>query len=113
MFKHKRFTGQHVAVARGVVVQLSGDSVTLSTDKPLPPQFARHLRGAGGGGGAPGPGDLIAGLHELEGTPAQHSWRLDKDEVASVFVRLRRNLMGKELFSTVLGLYLESWVCVL
>ncbi|CAL8464813.1 g4348 [Coccomyxa elongata] len=89
--------GQHVAVARGVVVQLSGDSVTLSTDKPLPPQFAWHLRGAGGGGGAPGSGDLIGGSHELEGTRAQHSWRLDKDEVASVFVRLRRNLMG--LFS--------------
>ncbi|BDA50404.1 DNA replication ATP-dependent helicase/nuclease DNA2 [Coccomyxa sp. Obi] len=87
--------GQHVAVARGVVVQLSGGSVTLSTDKPLPPQFVRHLRS--GDGAAARPGGLIGGSHGPEGTPLQHSWRLDKDEVASVFVRLRRNLMG--LFS--------------
>ena len=80
-----------MAVARGVIVQLSGDSATLSTDKPLPPAFARHLR-------------LDADAAETiclnrqpdgpEGTPSQPSWRLDKDEVASVSVRLRRNLMG-------------------
>lgn len=83
-----------MAVARGVVLQLSGESLTLSTDKPLPPQFARHLRGDGAGAAA-GPRGLIGRSYAPEETPApEHSWRLDKDEVASVFVRLRRNLMG-------------------
>lgn len=86
-----------------MVLQLSGESLTLSTDKPLPPQFARHLRGDGTDAAA-GPGGLIGRSHAPEGTPApEHSWRLDKDEVASVFVRLRRNLMGGwgTLFSAI------------
>lgn len=78
-----------MAVARGFVVALGGDSLALSTDKPLPPQFGGHLRQGGARGG------LHRQPERAEGT--QLRWRLDKDDVASVFLRLRRNLMGDTL----------------
>ncbi len=81
-----------MAVARGFVVALGGDSITLSTDKPLPPQFGGDLRQGGVPGGRNRRPDTA------EGT--QLPWRLDKDEVASVFLRLRRNLMGDTLSLT-------------
>jgi hypothetical protein len=98
-----------VAVARGVIVQLSGDSATLSTDKWLPPAFARHLRLDAGA-------DWTMSLNRQpdgrEGTPSQPSWRLDRDEVASVSVRLRRNLMGastSRLNPRLLYTYITPW----
>ncbi len=102
-----------MAVARGVIVQLSGDSATLSTDKPLPAAFAAHLRRDAGADGALEQNRQWDGL---EGTPAQPSWRLDKDEVASVFVRLRRNLMGAGIAVILAGngmpFKAKTWACL-
>ncbi len=74
--------------------QMSEEAVTVSLVKRLRQAFCpqqqhnsavRSMEVAGIDGGV------------LKGSVAddqQHSWRLDKDDVASVHVRLRRNLMG-------------------
>ena len=81
-------------MGRGFVKHLSGEKITLTLDKALRRAFgpeAQHSNmsslGEARSSSAP-PGNE-------HGMSRQHSWRLDKDDVASVFVRLRRNLMGE------------------
>ena len=81
-------------MGRGFVAQVSKDGIRVALDKRLRPAFAGHAQRAPSSD-LPGPGSLVrwAGGAPPEDT-ALLSWRLDKDDVASVFVRLRRNLMG-------------------
>ena len=84
-------------MARGIVKQLSEDEVTLALDKRLRQAFRpefQHSATSSVGGGIGGP---TARGHDPDCTNQRQSWRLDKDDVASVFVRLRRNLMGETL----------------
>ena len=81
-------------MGRGFVAQVSKEGIRVALDKRLRPAFAGHAQRAPKGN-LPGPGSLVLGAG---GAPPEEtallSWRLDKDDVASVFVRLRRNLMG-------------------
>lgn len=81
-------------MGRGFVAQVSKEGIRVALDKRLRPAFAGHAQRAPSGD-LPGPGSVVrwAGGRPPEET-ALLSWRLDKDDVASVFVRLRRNLMG-------------------
>ena len=81
-------------MGRGFVAQVSKDGISVILDKRLRPAFAGHAQRAPSSD-LPGPGGVVrwAGGAPPEET-ALLSWRLDKDDVASVFVRLRRNLMG-------------------
>ena len=81
-------------MGRGFVAQVSKDGISVTLDKRLRTAFAGHAQSTHSGD-LPGPGGVVrwAGGAAPEET-ALLSWRLDKDDVASVFVRLRRNLMG-------------------
>lgn len=76
--------------------QLSREGITVTLDKRLRQAFCpqpQHTSAMGSIEAAGSKGGLLEG--GLAGDQ-QHSWRLDKDDVASVFVRLRRNLMGEQ-----------------
>lgn len=93
-------------VARGTVQTTAADALTLLVDKRLPPQYAGHLLSSSQPCSAPSqqPHQAIGVEHlqvqQLSGSCGAAGrqlplrWRLDKDEVASTHVRLRRNLMG-------------------
>ena len=91
--------GRHAGMARGIVKQLSGEEISVTLDKRLRRAFgpepqhsaASSVEDVKGKSTAQAQGEVV------DSTSQRHSWRLDKDEVASVFVRLRRNLMGEGL----------------
>jgi len=66
-----RCAGRHAAVARARVHGFADGAVALALGKALRPGL---LAAAAEGG--------------------QHCWRIDRDEASSIFVRLRRSLMG-------------------
>ena len=68
---HCKIAGKHPCVARGVIADITRDSVTLTTQRRMQ-----------------------AGL--LDG--GEQLWRLDKDEVASNFTRMRKNVLGTFLW---------------
>ena len=81
-------------MGRGFVAQVSKEGIRVTLDKRLRPAFAGHAQRAPSGD-LPGAGGVVQWAGEaLPEDTALLSWRLDKDDVASVFVRLRRNLMG-------------------
>ena len=61
------YAGEQACVSRPIVASISAQSVTLAVEKPL--------RGA-----------MLA---------AEVQWRIDKDEVSSIFTRMRCNLLGE------------------
>ena len=71
LFPHVlHFAGKHPCIARGRVIDKSRDSVSVSVDHPVQ-SFLLH--------------------------DPSNSWRLDKDEISSNFVRMRRNVMREHL----------------
>lgn len=62
----------------------------MVVDKRLRPALGPQAQNSAAGSSAKGTDESMAQVKMSQ----QHSWRLDKDEVASVFVRLRRNIMG-------------------
>ena len=81
-------------MGRGVVAQVSQEGIRVALDKRLRPAFASHAQSVHSSDSL-GPGGFVRWAGgALPGETAVLSWRLDKDDVASVFVRLRRNLMG-------------------
>ena len=64
---HYGNAGKHPCVARGVITDIAGDSVTLTMQRRIQ-----------------------AGLLH----PSDQLWRLDKDEVSSNFTRMRKNVLG-------------------
>ncbi|KAK9857614.1 hypothetical protein WJX84_004993 [Apatococcus fuscideae] len=62
--------GVHATVSRGQVVHMESGTITVSLQRPLRASLRR------------------------QGPQEQSCWRLDKDEAASVFTRLRQNLLG-------------------
>ena len=86
--------GRHTGIGRGFVKHLSEETITLTLDKPLRRAFgpeAQNSNASSLGEARNSSAPPVDG----HGMSQQHSWRLDKDDVASVFVRLRRNLMGE------------------
>ncbi len=81
-------------MARGVVKRLSSEEISVILDKRLRPAHGPQAQNSAAGSSAEGKDESMAqgGRAKMS---QQHSWRLDKDEVASVFVRLRRNIMGE------------------
>ena len=81
-------------MGRGIVGQVSAEGIRVALDKRLRPAFAGHAQSVHSGN-LPGLGGVV---QRAGGAPPEEtallSWRLDKDDVASVFVRLRRSLMG-------------------
>ena len=63
--------GRHAALARGHMHSVAADAVTVALGKPLRPSLLADVR---------------------RGPCA--CWRIDRDEVASISVRLRRSVMG-------------------
>ena len=81
-------------MARGVVKRLSSEEISVILDKRLRPAFGPQAQNSAAGSSAEGKDESMAKGGRVK-MSQPHSWRLDKDEVASVFVRLRRNLMGE------------------
>ena len=73
--------GSHPAIARGTIFSLSADTLTLATKGAISPHLLRQ--GASSQSSPSQQGDL------------RWPWRVDRDEVASVFVRQRRSLLGE------------------
>ena len=68
---HCENVGKHPCVARGMIEDVAGDSMTLTTQRRIQ-----------------------AGLLD----PSDQLWRLDKDEVSSNFTRMRKNVLGTLLW---------------
>ena len=81
-------------MGRGFVKHLTGEEITLTLDKRLRRAFRPEEQHSSASSLGEARSSSAPPIDE-HGTSQQHSWRLDKDDVASVFVRLRRNLMGK------------------
>ena len=81
-------------MARGIVKQLSGAEIMLTLDKRLRRAFGPEAQHSAASSSREGKSSTTAEGSECGITSQRDSWRLDKDDVASVFVRLRRNLMG-------------------
>lgn len=90
-------------MARGIVKQLSGEEITLTLDKPLRRAFSPEVLQSAASSLQGGVSSSTAQGNDCDITSQRHSWRLDKDDVASVFVRLRRNLMGGALIGSRQG----------
>ena len=73
--------GNHSAIARGTIFSISADVLTLATKGAISPHLLRQ--GASSQSVPSQPGEQ------------RWPWRLDRDEVASVFVRIRRSLLGE------------------
>ncbi len=84
-------------MARGIVKQLSSEEITVTLDKCLRRAFGPEPQRSAASSGGDTKSSIAAQGEVLDVMSQRHSWRLDKDEVASVFVRLRRNLMGESL----------------
>lgn len=61
----------------------------MTMDKRLRQAIAGHAANSSAAG------SWVGSMGSAASQLQAHSWRLDKDDVASVFVRLRRNLMGE------------------
>ena len=75
--------------------QLSGEGIIVTLDKRLRQAFCPQSQHSSAVGSMEAAGSKGGLLEDGLAGDQQHSWRLDKDDVASVFARLRRNLMGE------------------
>ena len=89
-------TGKHPALARATVSSLSTAQITLFLPKPLHLELLEAAPGCPGSAGAGLPARSPS-CSPRPRKPAKLVWRIDRDEPASTFVRMRQNLTGAQL----------------
>ena len=79
--------GTHAAVARATIVSMSSNALMLSLKAAISPHLLQQ-------------GACLGSSSQLA---ARACWRVDRDDVSSVFVRMRQSLLGRTLLPHVHG----------